>query len=478
MKIFLVVSILVSLAVAGLAVGGCSDSPPPLEDVIESVRLGVVQVEADGGIASGFVFAEDGLVATNAHVVGKRRKVRVWFSKERGYDAEVIGLDTDADLAVVKIDSNEKFEPLPLGKLEDIRLGAEVIALGFPLVEVGDSLTVTRGVLSSTRTHGGVDYLQTDAALNPGNSGGPIIDRLGNVIGISTFRVSGLDVENVGFAVSITEFLDRKDRMEEPPVFASISSGLFHACQLDGDGIASCWGDNKYGQSLPPVGERFVLISSGGLTTCGLREDGSAVCWGRNNGGQSSPPQSERFVSMSSGGNHSCGLREDGGVICWGTDARGQATPPSDEHLGSISSGGWHTCGLREDGSAICWGDDEYGQSSPPEGEHFRLISSGGFHSCGLRTDDSTVCWGRNDDGQIIPPGGQKFDLVSNGAGFTCGLRVDGRAICWGDDKYGQVTRLPREERFLSISSGGTHSCGLPEDGSSAVCWGSYEPSP
>ena len=207
MKSLLVSFLLVSLSVTGFAGGGCSDNPPPLEDVIESVRLGVVQVDAGTDTGSGFIFDEDGLVATNAHVVGTKRKVVVWLSGERRYDAEVIGLDTDADLAVLKIDGNEKFEPLPLGQPEDISLGAEVMSLGFPLASGGDSLTVTRGVLSSTRTQGGVDYLQTDAAINPGNSGGPIVDRLGNVIGISTYKVSGIDVDNVGFAVSITEFL-------------------------------------------------------------------------------------------------------------------------------------------------------------------------------------------------------------------------------------------------------------------------------
>ena len=453
-----------------------SNNELSLEEIVETTSSSVVQIEAGTGSGSGFIISEDGLVVTNAHVVGNKRMVKVWLSNGRNYDAEVIGLDVDADLAVLRIDGEKQFDALPLGNPENTRLGMEVIALGFPLADIGDNLTVTRGILSSSRTLDGVEFLQTDAAINPGNSGGPLINRQGEVIGVNTFKVSGFDVDNIGFAVSIAEFVHRKDKMKKPRFFVSISSGLFHTCQLDEVGTVVCWGNDKRGQSSPPEGEHFRLISSGGLETCGLRKDNSVICWGRDDDGQATPPEGEKFELISGGGNHYCGLRADGTAVCWGSNGHGQTTPPRNEHfiLLSISSGGFHSCGLRVSGSAVCWGDDEYGQASPPEGEHFRSISSGGFHSCGLREDNSVICWGRDDDGQATPPKGEKFELISGGAGFTCGLRGDGSAVCWGDNEFDQTSRVPIAEHFVSISSGGSHVCGLHEDGNT-VCWGDNE---
>ena len=474
MKSALIACVAAPMTLVTFVVVGCGDTPLPLEEVIDNVRLSVVQIEAGVSGGSGFILEEDGLVVTNAHVVGNRRKVKVWSSIGSSYDAEVVGLDVDTDLAVVKIDGDDQFDALPLGNPEDTRLGMEVIALGFPLADIGDNLTVTRGILSSTRTLDGVEFLQTDAAINPGNSGGPLINNQGDVIGINTFKVSGFDVDNIGFAISIAEFVHRRGKMKKPQVFVSISSGLWHTCQLGEDGSVVCWGSDERGQSSPPEGEHFRLISSGGLETCGLREDNSVNCWGRDDDGQTTPPEDEKFELISSGGNHSCGLRADRTAVCWGSNAQGQTTPPKNEHFILISSGGLHSCGLREGGSVVCWGDNGYGQSSPPEGEHFRLISSGGFHSCGLRENGSAVCWGRNDDGQTIPPEGEKFESISGGAGFTCGLREDSTAVCWGDNESGQIGRLPLNERFDSISSGGGHVCGLHEDGNT-VCWGDNE---
>ena len=202
-----------------------SDNELSLEEIVETTSPSVVQIEAGINSGSGFIISEDGLVVTNAHVVGNKRKVKVWLSNGRDYDAEVMGLDNDADLAVVKIDADEQFDALPFGNPEDTRLGMEVVALGFPLADIGDNLTITRGILSSTRTLDGVDFLQTDAAINPGNSGGPLINRQGEVIGVNTFKVSGFDVDNLGFAVSIARLEQSLDDMKERQAFLSISSG-------------------------------------------------------------------------------------------------------------------------------------------------------------------------------------------------------------------------------------------------------------
>ena len=455
-----------------------SDNELSLEEIVETTSPSVVQIQAGVSSGSGFIISEDGLIVTNAHVVGNEREVNVWLSTGRSFNAEVMGLDSDADLAVVKIDGDEQFDALSLGNTEDIRLGAEVIALGFPLAEIGDDLTVTRGILSSTRTLDGVDFLQTDAAINQGNSGGPLINSQGEVIGVSTFKVSGFDVDNIGFAVSIVELEHRLDDMKERRAFMSISSGRDYSCALRDDGFAVCWGRNDDGQTMPPENERFKSISSGSAHACGLKDDGSVVCWGNNWQDIATPPEDERLTAISSGGGHTCGLRADSSTVCWGIDDSGQADfgqtiPPEDERFTAVSSGTFYTCGLRADGTIVCWGRNNFGQVMPPEDERFTAISSGSKHVCGLINDGSVVCWGRNDFGLTMPPENEQFTTVASGSLHTCGLRADGTVVCWGYKEYDQVIKPPNE-RFTAISAGDTHTCGLREDGV-IVCWGDNE---
>ena len=151
-----------------------------LADLIESVQAGVVQITTSGGSGSGFILTADGLVVTNEHVVAGADTVGVWLTSGRRYDGDVLERDAAADLALVRIDSGDSFDPIPVGNPDAVRMGDEVLALGFPIADrIGNSMTVTRGIVSSIRTAQGVDLLQTDAALNPGNSGGPLVNDAG-----------------------------------------------------------------------------------------------------------------------------------------------------------------------------------------------------------------------------------------------------------------------------------------------------------
>lgn len=184
-------------------------SKSSLAEVIERIQGGVVQVSAGGGIGSGFIIDERGVVVTNEHVVRDQREVDIRLTNGKRYSAKVLSRDSKADLALVRIESNDSFHAIALEEA-GVRVGDEVLALGYPFVgRIGNSLTVTRGIISSTRTVNGVDLLQTDAAINPGNSGGPLINRDGNVIGVNTFRIeettSGRPVNSIGFAVSVIE---------------------------------------------------------------------------------------------------------------------------------------------------------------------------------------------------------------------------------------------------------------------------------
>ena len=192
--------------------GDLSDqSYSSLAEVIERVQDGVVRVIAGGGSGSGFIIDESGVVVTNEHVVRDQRRVGIWLTNGRRYEGEVLARDSIADLALVQIESNDRFHAMALGNPAGAHVGDEVLALGFPLAgKIGSSLTVTRGIISSRRTVNGTDLLQTDAAINPGNSGGPLINRDGNVIGVNAFRIeettSGRPVSSIGFAVSMVEF--------------------------------------------------------------------------------------------------------------------------------------------------------------------------------------------------------------------------------------------------------------------------------
>ena len=162
----------------------------------------MVQITAGSGSGSGFIVHADGLVITNEHVVAGERTVSVWLTNGRRYQADVLDRDAASDLALVQIDGGGTFDAIAVGDPGGVRVGDEVLALGFPIANrIGTDLTVTRGIISSTRTSDGVALLQTDAALNPGNSGGPLVNSAGEVVGVNTSKieetVDGRPVSNI-----------------------------------------------------------------------------------------------------------------------------------------------------------------------------------------------------------------------------------------------------------------------------------------
>ena len=124
---------------------------------------------------------------------------------ETAYEADVLGIDELADIAVVQLPPGRLLHPVPLGDSSLAEVGDEVIVIGYPL----GLRTVSTGVVSAKPVRGGVEYIQTDAAINPGNSGGPLLNAVGHVIGINTSKIeetgSGRPVDNIGFSVAINE---------------------------------------------------------------------------------------------------------------------------------------------------------------------------------------------------------------------------------------------------------------------------------
>jgi len=168
------------------------------------VRVERIERNEASGIGSGVIIAGDGLVLTNSHVVGAAKRLRLLLSDGEISRAEVIGDDADTDLALLRGDLPSGTSAAVLGDSKTLRRGHLVVAIGNPL---GFESTVTAGVVSalgrSLRSRNGRlidDVIQTDAALNPGNSGGPLVSSSGAVVGINTAMIGG--AQGLCFAVS------------------------------------------------------------------------------------------------------------------------------------------------------------------------------------------------------------------------------------------------------------------------------------
>jgi S1-C subfamily serine protease len=183
-----------------------------VSSVVEKVGPAVVRVDTRersggpgrGGVGSGVVISPDGLVLTNAHVVSGAREIRLSDTEGRMTESRLLGIDLDTDLALLRADAPRSLAFAPLGDSKQLRRGHLAIAIGNPL---GFESTVTAGVISalgrSLRATSGrmiEDVIQTDAALNPGNSGGPLVSSRGEVIGINTAVIMG--AQGICFAVA------------------------------------------------------------------------------------------------------------------------------------------------------------------------------------------------------------------------------------------------------------------------------------
>ena len=176
--------------------------PPgsPFEDMFK--EFGTPQERKASALGSGFIIDEKGIVITNNHVITGAEDILVRFNDDKEYSAKIVGSDPLSDIAVLQIISDDKFIPVKFGNSDKARIGDWVIAIGNPF---GLGGTVTAGIISARNRSIGLsryeDYIQTDASINQGNSGGPLFDMNGNVIGINTAILGQSGSIGIGFSI-------------------------------------------------------------------------------------------------------------------------------------------------------------------------------------------------------------------------------------------------------------------------------------
>ena len=176
--------------------------PPgsPFEDMFK--EFGTPQERKSSALGSGFIIDKKGIVVTNNHVIQDAEDIIVRVNGDQEFKAKVVGADPLSDIAVLQLETSEKFIPVSFGDSDKARIGDWVIAIGNPF---GLGGTVTSGIISARNRSIGLsryeDYIQTDASINSGNSGGPLFDMNGNVIGINTAILGRNGSIGIGFSI-------------------------------------------------------------------------------------------------------------------------------------------------------------------------------------------------------------------------------------------------------------------------------------
>ena len=236
-----------------------STTPLTVAELVANVRHSVVHIITPSGTGSGFVIDADGRVVTNEHVVSGHSSVTVRLSSGVEHQVDVLGVDQVADLAIIDMTAGRNFQFVPLGDSDLVPVGIDAIALGYPLgASLGDSLTVTRGIVSSFRVFEGVRHIQTDAAINPGNSGGPLMSTTGEVIGVNTSRIEddqGRPIQGIAFAVAVNELKDRVETLKQgQDILIETPTSGSEGVSTTTDWRWDRWeaGDQSWSISIPP----------------------------------------------------------------------------------------------------------------------------------------------------------------------------------------------------------------------------------
>lgn len=204
------------------AIATPSRSSLTLEQLVGQTIPSIVQIRTPNGRGSGFLLDSSGLIMTNQHVVGSAFSVKVKLYDGSIVNGRVLRRDSVADAALVKLEGEmSEVAGLPICHTDRVRVGQSVVAIGNPL---SFSNSVTQGIGSGFRRNASRSLIQTDTAVNPGNSGGPLLNRDGKVIGIVTEKIASEGIEGLGFALPIGEVLQRLNVSIDSPANSELDT--------------------------------------------------------------------------------------------------------------------------------------------------------------------------------------------------------------------------------------------------------------
>ena len=177
------------------------------------------------GTGSGVIISEDGYIVTNNHVIRDASEIEITLNNKKSYKAKLIGTDSKMDIALLKIDADEKLPYTPFGNSDDVKVGEWVLAVGNPY---NLTSTVTAGIVSAKARNLGTDgiqsFIQTDAAVNPGNSGGALVNTRGDLIGINTM-ITSMTGSYVGYSFAVPSNITRKI-IEDIMEYGNVQRGI------------------------------------------------------------------------------------------------------------------------------------------------------------------------------------------------------------------------------------------------------------
>lgn len=231
MKLSLLISVLFVFPVGLQAAKTKAPTPPKAKstaDLADTIRPSLVKIsqigrEGTDGIGSGFIVSTDGLIATNLHVIGEARRLQIEMHDGKTHAVTAIhATDAHHDLALLKIDVKD-LKPLVLGDSDKVRQGENVVAMGAP---EGLAFSIVQGVLSATREIDGNDMLQVAIPIEKGNSGGPLLDMQGKVLGILTLK--HLKTDNLGFAMPVNPLKELIAKPNPVPMSRWLTIGVLN----------------------------------------------------------------------------------------------------------------------------------------------------------------------------------------------------------------------------------------------------------
>jgi S1-C subfamily serine protease len=230
-------------------------------EIVSHARPAVVVIETDEGLASGFIIKPDGIIVTNHHVVANAKAMVVKFPSGEVYrNVYLLSSDPIDDLAFLKIEAVD-LPTIPLGNSNDVQVGEEVLLVGAPK---GLEQTVSNGLISGIRLDEGVRVLQTSAPASPGSSGGPLLDRNGEAIGVMSFKV--VNGENLNFAIPINYVRGKLDTLtlSNPKAFVPLKTQAEKHRGVWVAGHGSVAFEEVYTEILDILGANSVEVANNG----------------------------------------------------------------------------------------------------------------------------------------------------------------------------------------------------------------------